>query len=279
MQNVHAQIWDASLHIDAQVEKPAEWKNIRPSDPPIRIEEFFRIMAPFERVIVSGTKARRAGFWVPDEFVSDFISTAPDQLIGFAGCDPTQPGYMAELMYAVQTLHLRGVRLEPARANFDPHDPACEPVYSYCQKYGLPILVHTGAVFDRTAPLAYSRPALYDDIAISFPDLRMVLIQAGSPFFDECLAVIGKHPHLYAELSSLHCRPSQYYNLLIAAQEYQLAHKLLFGTGYPFFTTSDATTGLRNLNRVAGTNGLPRISDGTIQTILEQDACRLLDLS
>jgi predicted TIM-barrel fold metal-dependent hydrolase len=279
MQNVSTQIWDANLHIEPQVGKPAGSPYTRAGDTLVRFDEFNRVMAPFERVIVCGTKARQAGLWVTDEFVADFTATAPDQLIGFAGCDPTQPGYMAELMYAVETLHLRGVRLEPAQSHFDPHDPACGPVFAYCQKYGLPILVQTGSTFDRTAPLAYSRPALYDEIAISFPDLRIVLTQAGSPFFDECLAVMGKHPNLYAEISSLHRRPWQFYNLLVSAQENQVVHKLLFGTGYPFNTTTDAIAGLRGANQVAGKSGLPRITDETVQSILEQDACRLLGLA
>jgi len=37
-------------------------------------------MAPFEKVAVFGLKARRTGYWVPDEFVATFVAHAPEAL-------------------------------------------------------------------------------------------------------------------------------------------------------------------------------------------------------
>ena len=65
-------------------------------------------MAPFDRVVVFGMKAKRTGYWVPDSYIADFVAQAPDKLVGFAGCDPTQPGHMEELHFAVENLGLQG---------------------------------------------------------------------------------------------------------------------------------------------------------------------------
>ena len=122
----------------------------------------------------------------------------------------------------------------PMYAGFDPRDERCAPVYRFCQDRGLPILFHAGTTFIRVAPLGFTRPWLFDEVAIAYPELRMVLAHVGHPFGEECLVVIRKHPHVYADISALYYRPWQFYTMLIAAQEYHVTHKLLFGTDYPF---------------------------------------------
>ena len=45
--------------------------------------------------------------------------------------------------------------------------------------------------------------------------------------------------------------------MLIAAQEYGVTRKLLPGTDYPFAGGPDSIDGLRSINRISGTSGLP----------------------
>jgi hypothetical protein len=107
----------------------------------------------------------------------------------------------------------------------------------------------------------------------------MVLAHLGHPFCEECLVVIRKHPHVYADLSALYYRPWQFYNALVAAQEYRVTHKILFGSDYPFTTPADSITGLRQVNHVAGHSGLPRISEQVMEEILHRDALSLLGIT
>ena len=88
--------------------------------------------------------------------------------------------------------------------------------------------------------------------------------------------VIRKHPHVYADISALFYRPWQFYNMLIAAQEYKVTHKLLFGTDYPFARSRESIDGLRNANDVTGHSGLPSVTEQTINGILNRDALALL---
>jgi predicted TIM-barrel fold metal-dependent hydrolase len=240
MQNIHTHTWDQDLHFEKQTVRETDLSRGYRLDLTVQFDAFMADVALFDRVAVFGLKARRTGYWVPDEYVAEFVSHAPDKLVGFAGCDPTQPGYMSELKYA--------------------------------------ILFHTGTTFNRDAPLGFSRPWLFDEIAIHYPELCMVLAHLGHPFYDECLAVIRKHPHLYADLAALYYRPWQFYNMLILAQEYQVTHKLLFGTDYPFAQAQASIAGLRNANHIIGNSGLPRVSSEVIEDILERDAFSLLGI-
>ncbi|MCJ7548596.1 MAG: amidohydrolase family protein [Anaerolineae bacterium] len=276
MHNVHAHTWDQALHFDPATVHEADLSRGRSLDLTVRFDDFITDMAPFDRVIVFGLKGRLTGYWVPDAFVADFVAQAPEKLVGFAGCEPTQPGYMDELTHAVEDLGLQGLKLGPIYAGFDPRDPCCDPVYEYCQARGLPVVFHTGTTFNRVAPLGVSRPWLFDEVALRYPEMRMMLAHLGHPWYGECLAVIRKHPHVYADISALFYRPWQFYNMLITAQEYNVTHKLLFGTDYPFAGTQESIDGLRNVNAATGTSGLPRITDENIESLLTRDALSLL---
>lgn len=278
MQNIHSHTWHQQLHIDPATVHEAEISRGRPIDLTVDFDTFMQDMAPFERVAVFGLKARLTGYWVPDQYVADFVARAPDKLVGFAACDPTQPGYLEDLKDGIERLGLVGLKMGPMYAGFDPRDPRCEPVYRFCEEHGVPILFHSGTTYNRAAPLGLTRPWLFDEVAIAHPELHIVLAHVGHPFCEECLVVIRKHPHVYADISALYYRPWQFYNMLVAAQEYKVTHKLLFGTDYPFAGGQESIDGLRNVNHVAGTSGLPRITDETITSILERDAFQLLGI-
>ena len=278
MQNIHAHTWDQTLHFAPATVREADISRGYPIDLTVKFDALMEDMAPFEKVVLFGMKARLNGYWVPDEYVAAFIARAPGKLYGFAGCDPTQPRYMEELKHGIERLHLSGVKMGPMYAGFDPRDLRCEPVYAYCQERGLPIMMHSGTTYNSKAPLKYSRPWLWDDVAIHRPELRIVLAHVGHPFCEECLVVIRKHPNLYADISALYYRPWQFYNMLIAAQEYKVTHKLLFGTDYPFAKGKESIEGLQNINEMLAGTALPRVSNDTIDEILNRDSFTLLGI-
>jgi uncharacterized protein len=279
MQNIHTHAWDARLHFQPETIRESDRSRGYPLDLTVHLTEFLGDMQPFARVAVFGLKARLTGYWVPDDYVAQFVAAAPAKLVGFASCDPSQREYLDELKYAVETLNMKGVKIGPIYTGIDPRDRRYDPIYTYCQENGLPVIAHTGTTFNHTAPLEYGRPWLFDEVAIRYPGLRLVLAHVGHPFIDECLAVIRKHPHVYADISALYYRPWQFYNMLVAAQEYRVVPKLLFGTDYPFAKSHESILGLQNANQVSGSSGLPRVSAETIEEILERDTFSLLGLS
>src|SRR6266542_167772 len=108
MQNIHSHTWDQHLHFQPFTVREADISRGFPIDLSVQFDTFMADMAPFEKVVVFGMKARLNGYWVPDEYVAEFIARAPGKLYGFAGCDPTQPAYMDELKQGIEDLHLSG---------------------------------------------------------------------------------------------------------------------------------------------------------------------------
>jgi len=278
MQNIHSHAWDQALHFQEQTIRETDISRGYRLDLTIRFDAFMDEMAPFDRVAVFGLKARRTGYWVPDEYIADFVARSPQKFVGFAACDPTQPEYMRELRHAIENLDLRGLKMGPIYAGFDPRDHRCDPIYEYCQAKGIPIIFHTGTTFNSNAPLEFGRSWLFDEVAIKYPELRIVLAHLGHPFYDECLSVIRKHPHVYADIAALYYRPWQFYNMMILAQEYKVTHKLLFGTDYPFAGSVESIEGVRNVNHIIGSSSLQRVSEEVIEGILGRNAMDLLGI-
>src|SRR5207302_11471202 len=119
--------------------------------------------------------------------------------------------------------------------------------------------------FPRLAPLKFSLPILLEDVAMQFPDLKMIIAHMGHPWIAETIVLIRKQPNFFADISALHYRPWQFYNALVCAKEYGVLNKLLFGSDYPF-TTPDATLqSMRDFNKMTEGTNLPGLSLEEIQ--------------
>ncbi len=229
--------------------------------------------------VVFGLQASATGWNIPNDYVAAHVAKAPERLLFFASIDPLLPDYMEELEKYHQQYGAVGVKLAPLYQNIHPHDKRCYELYSYCQKHGLPILFHTGTSFVSGTPLEYSRPVLYDSIAVEFPELRMVLAHLGHPWEGETIAVIRRHRHVYSDISALYYRPWQFYNSMRLLVEYKADHKVLFGSDFPFTTTADSIEQVRRLNHITGNSGLPEVPAEVIEKIIHRDTLALLNLT
>ena len=243
--------------------------------PPAR---HWRGMSNVDRAIVFGMRAFHCGIVSPNEYIAEYVQAHPEKLIGFAAVDPMRDNVHEILEHAIDDLKLRGVKLGPIYENIHPLDERMWPVYEFCEKRHLPILIHQGTTFPRKAPLKYSLPILLEDIAMKHPDLKMIIAHMGHPWIDETIVLIRKQPNFYADISALHYRPWQFYNALIIAKEYGVMRKLLFGSDFPF-TNPDATIeALKNVNRMAEGTHLPTLSEEEIEKLIHSPTLEYLEL-
>ncbi len=230
------------------------------------------------RTIVFGGKARLSGLWVDDQYVADYVAAHPKTLIGFLSLDPTQEGWQDELREGHEKLGLRGIKLMSMYAGFRPDDSLLDPLWTYAQTHQLPVLLHTGTTFVAQAPLECTLPRHLDAVAIRFPDVKIILAHLGHPYEGECVAVIRKHPNVYADISALHYRPFQLYHSLMLVQEYGVWDKVLFGTDFPFTTVDATIDGLHGLNKMLEGTSLPRLDCKQIDAMIYRESLPLLGL-
>lgn len=235
-------------------------------------------MAGMEAAIVLGFHAPFCDVVVPNDYLADYCAQAPDRWYGFASVNPVEPGAREELERAHEDLKLPGLKLGPIYQNYDPTDPAAFPVYEYAERRGIPIMIHQATTFPRETSLKYALPILLDEVAIRFPELKIVMAHIGHPWEAECAVTIRKHPNLYADISALHGRPWRYYQGMITFLEYGVGHKLLFGSDFPFFTPESTAEGLRNINAIVEGTLMPKVPASVIDAILERDPLATLGL-
>ena len=100
----------------------------------------------------------------------------------------------------------------------------------------------------------------------------------GHPYEGETVAVIRKHPNVYADVSALHYRPFQFYHSLMLVQEYGVWNKLLFGTDYPVTTVDDSLRDLRGLNGMLEGTALPRLDVDEMEAMIHRDTGGILGI-
>ena len=206
-----------------------------------------------------------------DETTAAAVAKYPGKFVGFAYVDPRRPDYMDRLVHGVEDLGLKGVKFGPIYNGVPLWDKRLEPVYEYLQKRNLPLTMHMGTTFARNAPVDYGRAIHVEPVALRYPDLTMVLAHMGHPWYEDAVVVSRKQPNVFLEVSALHYRPWQYYNILMCAQEYRIIDKIFFGTDFPFARVDESVEGLLGINDQLEGTKLPRVRTETMESILSSD--------
>jgi predicted TIM-barrel fold metal-dependent hydrolase len=234
-------------------------------------ERVYEAMSAVDKAILFSLRyANSAGVDGDDEVTARAVRKYPDKFVGFATVDPRRADAMELLRHAIEDLHLKGVKSGPIYSGVSLLDKRMDPIYAYCVKNNLPLTLHMGTTYARNAPADLGRPIYVDDVALRYPELKIVMAHMGHPWWGECIIVARKQPNVYCEVSALYYRPWQFYNILITAQEYTIhgRNKIFWGTDFPYTTPEDSLQGLRNVNRLVEGTALPRVSQETIDGIM-----------
>jgi len=231
-----------------------------------------------DKAFVLGFKSRYLRAEIPNHYVANYVQQHPQKLIGFAGIDPTEPDAAREVRIARDQLQLRGITISPAHQDFHPSDSRAMRVYETAEALGMPIVVHAGSPFTHDSKMEFGRPFLMDEVARTFPKLRIIIAQLGQPWVDETIILIGKHPNVFADVSGLLKRHWQAYNALVAAYQEGVIDKLLFGSDYPYTNAEDCIEALYSINQIAHGTNLPIIPREALRGIVERDTLALLGL-
>jgi uncharacterized protein len=222
-------------------------------------ETHWEVSKPADKVVVFGLQAKATGIWVPNELIADYVRQHPEKLEGWASVDPNEPDCVEQLVYCVKKLGLKGLKLGPTYQHFDPQDRRHWPFFQKAQELELPILWHQGTTFPSKAKLKWALPLQLEDIAMDFPDLKMIIAHLGHPWETDTVVLMRKCPNLYTDISAVHYRPWRYWQAMATALEYGVVHKILLGSDFPSGTITNVINGLRNVNKPVEGTGLPQV--------------------
>ena len=132
-------------------------------------------------------------------------------------------------------LGLRLIKIHPPHQLFYPNDylngmKELELLYRAAQSNGIPIMFHTGTSIFAGARNKYGDPIHIDDVAVDFPDLKIVLAHGGRPLWmNTAFFLVRRHPNVYLDISSIPpAHLLQYFPRLA-----EIAHNTLFGSDWP----------------------------------------------
>ena len=287
--DVHTHI---PTHFDAVPASEESYNSVMRPDVSVRLNnsfgDYFEDMKPVDKAIAFGVAINPSGSEddmgvmrgqrETNDTAAALARTYPDKVIGFMSVHPGASDIMEELERCVDDLGLKGIKLAPNYQNFEPLGKDARRVYEFAERRGLPIVFHQGTAPMRAAPLMYAHPLVMDELAIAFPDLKVVMAHMAHPWHEDCIAVIRKHPNVYADVSGQFYRPWQMYNGMRLAYEWSVMHKLLFASDWPLTTPQETIDSLRSFNEFARRYSLPEVPSESFESVIQRDALSLLGI-
>lgn len=164
--------------------------------------------------------------------IAAMVNQYPDRFVGVAAVNLEKPvEAVRELDRAVKELGFKALRIVPWLWNRPPNDKFYFPLYVKCIELDIPFCTQVG----HTGPLMPSetgRPVPYlDEVALTFPELKIVGGHIGFPWTDEMIGLAWKHENVYIDTSAY--LPRYYPPQLLQYMKTYGQNKVLFGTNFP----------------------------------------------
>lgn len=176
-----------------------------------------------------------------NEAVAKVVLQQPERFSGFGTISMSQlklPRALAQVR-RVSELGLKGLSLQPSFFGMAIDDRLLYPVYAKADELGLAVALHTGINYTVTFPIRNDQPLQLDQIACDFPDLTLIACHAGWPWVPEMVAVLRKHPHVYAEFGGLApryvCEQNTGWEVMFRFMNSLVSRQVLHGTDWPVF--------------------------------------------
>ena len=134
--------------------------------------------------------------------VAEYVARHPDRLLGLGGVDPWKDDAVRETHRLVNDLGLRGVVISPFKQRLQPASARMSRVFSACEQLGIPVFLHTGINWWVDTTYEIGHPRHIDEVAASFPDLKIVCLHAAWPWVNDMMMVAWRHANVYLDISA-----------------------------------------------------------------------------
>ncbi|MEY4377700.1 MAG: hypothetical protein RJB26_2250 [Pseudomonadota bacterium] len=175
---------------------------------------------------------------IPNEEVLEAAHANSDMMVAFASIDPHKGKFGAREARRLIADGVRGFKFHPTCQGFFPNDRMAYKLYEVIAEHKLPAIFHSGHSGIGTGMpggggmrLKYSNPIHVDDVAVDFPDMKIIIAHPSWPWQDEALSVCLHKQNVYIDLSGW--SPKYFPAQLVQYANTQLKKKILFGSDFP----------------------------------------------
>lgn len=209
-----------------------------------------------------------------NDSLASFISEYPDSLSGFGTVDLAnlKPKKLVKEAERIKSYGLKGINLQPIFFDVDPLDRRLYPLYSKAEQLGLIVSFHTGIHYSLHSSFINNNPLFIDQIAVDFPDLKIIACHAGWPWVAEMAAIARRHSHVFLEFGGLDPRyiakQGSGWEPLFTLMDNLLQNQILFGTDWPVIAPNQVIDGWQQ----------SELKESTLDKLFTQNARKLLQL-
>ena len=175
---------------------------------------------------------------IPNEEILEAAHANNDMMVAFASIDPHKGKFGAREARRLIADGVRGFKFHPTCQGFFPNDRMAYKLYEVIAEHKLPAIFHSGHSGIGTGMrggggmrLKYSNPIHVDDVAVDFPDMKIIIAHPSWPWQDEALSVCLHKQNVYIDLSGW--SPKYFPPQLVQYANTQLKKKILFGSDFP----------------------------------------------
>lgn len=131
----------------------------------------------------------------------------PDRIIGIAHLSPYD-GMRAvrELERLVRECHIGGMSVASLNDQVPASDRRYYPLFAKCVELGIPVRVYTAMTYASDRPYDLGHPRHLDQVAIDFPELKLIAGLGGWPWVNEMVGLLRRHPNLYCDTAAHRAR-------------------------------------------------------------------------
>lgn len=135
----------------------------------------------------------------------DLEDKVPANIVYCAGINPYDLGEDAlkRLEDELQKPAVAGIKIYLGYYPFYAYDEVYEPVYALAEKYGAPVVFHTGDTYSERGLLKYSHPLAIDEVAVKHRNINFMMAHFGDPWTLTGAEIIYKNRNVYADLSGI----------------------------------------------------------------------------
>ncbi len=212
--------------------------------------------------------------------LAQYVEKHQERMAGFAIVSPAEEKTDTENLTIIKDkLGLKGAVLYCSAAGMHPAHSRAMQFYEAAQELGLPVFFHNACMpIEQGAILEYAQPVLLDEVAREFPSLKIIIGSMGAPFVEQTMLMLVKHKNVFADLTITPKNIWQTYNTVVAAYEYAVMDKLLFGSGFPSGNAGQCIETLLGFNMLLADTKLPMVPRSNIRSIIERDTLELLGI-
>ncbi len=134
--------------------------------------------------------------------IAEIVDKGKGRIVGGAGYNPFRiEESLKDLERAVKECGFKYVWFHPNSFGVKASDARCYPLYAKCIELDIPVSFQTGHSAE-PLPSEIGRPMYADEVAMDFPNLKMVLTHTGWPWIGEWCSMIWRHPKVYGNIGA-----------------------------------------------------------------------------